>query len=106
MIKESDWRKFKRLKEEALERFCAQVLADSARITEKPGESSHSRYLSLYKAIREADKTLASLFDYHSRSKAELQLMMLRREGLIQDDELAGLSEEFREATEPPPRRA
>ena len=101
MIKESDWKKFKNLKEAALERFCAEVLADSSRIIEQSGGSSHSKYLSLYKAIQDADKALASLFDYHSRSKATIQLMMLRTEGLIKEEELQNLSEEFRKSTEP-----
>ena len=101
MIKESDWKKFKKLKEAALERFCAKVLVDSSRVIEQAGDSSHSKYLSLYKAIQDADKKLASLFDYHSRSKATIQLMMLRSEGLIEDNELEALSEEFRKATEP-----
>jgi hypothetical protein len=106
MINESDWKKFKSLKEAALERFCAQVLADSGRIIEQTGASSHSRYLSLYKAIQDADRTLAWLFDDHSRSKATIQLMMLRNEGLVQDNELEGLSEQFRKATEPLPGNA
>ena len=101
MIKESDWKKFKKLKEAALKRFCDRVLEDSNRIIEQEGGSSHSKYLSLYKAITEADRTLASVFDYHSRSKATIQLMMLRTEGLIQDNELEELSEEFRRSTEP-----
>nr|MBS0019019.1 hypothetical protein [Gammaproteobacteria bacterium] len=101
MIKESDWKKFKDLKEAALERFCAEVLDDSSRIIEQSDGSSHSKYLLLYKVIQDADRTLASLFEYHSRSKATIQLMMLRTEGLIKDEELQELSEEFRKSTEP-----
>jgi hypothetical protein len=101
MIKESDWKTFKSLKKAALQRFCAKVLADSSRIIDQADDCSHSKYLSLYKTIQVADKKLASLFDYHSRSKAAIQLMMLRSHGLIQDKELEELSEEFRKATEP-----
>ena len=104
MIKESDWKRFKRLKEAALERFCVSTLADCRRIIEREGGSSHAKYLSLYKSIADADRSLASLFDDHSRSKAAIQLMMLRREGLVHDSELDGLSDEFRKATEPPSR--
>lgn len=101
MIKESDWKKFKSLKEAALERFCAATLADCSRTIDQEGGSSHSKYLSLYKIIQDADRTLASLFDYHSRSKATIQLMMLRSEGLVRDSEVEQLSDEFRKATEP-----
>ncbi len=101
MIKESDWKKFKSLKKGALERFCAETLADCSELIEQEDSSNHSRYLSLYKSIQDADRTLATLFDDHSRSKATIQMMMLRAEGLIRDSELEELSDDFCKATEP-----
>jgi hypothetical protein len=101
VIKESDWKLLKSLKKSALERFCAKVLDASSQIIEEENGSNHSKYLSLYKAIQDADRTLASLFDDHSRSKATIQLMMIRGKGLIEENELEELSEEFRKATEP-----
>jgi hypothetical protein len=102
MIKESDWKKFKKLKEVALDRFCAETLAECSSVIEKEGTSNHSKYLALYQAIHGADRRLASLFDDHSRSKAPMQLMMIRSAGLVRDSELESLSEDFRKATEPP----
>lgn len=100
-MKESDWKKFKRIKDEALERFCADAMADFVAAIEKEDMSNHGRYLYLFKLVQNADKRLGLLFDGHSRSKAQLQLMLIRSEGLVEDHQLAGLSAELLKATEP-----
>lgn len=41
------------------------------------------------------------LFDSHSRSKAHMQLMLLRSEGLVAEDDLEGLSDELIQSTGP-----
>ena len=91
-MKESDWKKFKKIKERALERFCSEALAEFEGAIRKEGLSNHERYLSLYKLVQDADKRLSILFDGHSRSRAELQLFLMRREGLVEDHELEGIS--------------
>ncbi|MBA6297122.1 hypothetical protein [Colwellia sp. MB02u-9] len=44
---------------------------------------------------------MAILFDGHSRSKAQIQLMLIRREGLVDEILLAKLSDKFRNETDP-----
>jgi hypothetical protein len=44
---------------------------------------------------------MALLFDGHSRSKAWLQLIFMRREGLGDEALLAQLSDEFNRETDP-----
>ena len=44
---------------------------------------------------------MESLFDGHSRSRAPLQLLVLRREGPADEELLGMLSEEFRASTDP-----
>jgi len=100
-MKESDWKKFKQIKELALERFCAGALADFDEAIHVEEISHHGRYLYLYKLVENADKRLSLLFDGHSRSRAQRQLMFIRSEGLVEDHELEGMSDEFLNATKP-----
>jgi hypothetical protein len=81
-MKESDWKKFKLVKDLALERFCAVAMTDFEEVIKKENSSNHEKYLYLYKLVQITDKRLGLLFDGHSRSKAQVQLMFLRSEGL------------------------
>lgn len=102
MISESDWKKFKKIKEKALDRFCATILKDvSEGLASRDNPSNHGKYLYLYKLIENYDKQIALLFDEHSRSKATIQLMMLRQEGLVDEADIQGLSNELKEHTNP-----
>jgi hypothetical protein len=74
-MNESEWKKFKRLKELCLERFCSDVLEEAESISGVTDQSAHDRYRSLYRLIHDKDKELARAFDGHSRSKAEMQLI-------------------------------
>lgn len=101
LMKESDWQIFKKIKELALERFCAEALADFEEAIAKDDLSNHERYLYLYKLVENSDKQLSILFDGHSRSKAQLQLALIRSEGLVEDHELGGLSDDLLKSTRP-----
>ncbi|MDZ7661883.1 hypothetical protein [Thiohalophilus sp.] len=102
MISESDWKKFKKIKEAALERFCGTILQDvSEGLASRDMPTNHEKYLYLYKLIENYDKRIALLFDGHSRSKATLQLMMLRKEGLVDESDIQGLSNELKENINP-----
>jgi hypothetical protein len=105
-MQESDWRIFKRIKELALERFCAAAMSDFEEAIQKDDLSNHARYLYLYKLVENADKRLSQLFDGHSRSKAALQLTLIRSEGLVENHELEGMSEELLKSTEPRKKNA
>jgi hypothetical protein len=102
MISDSDWKKFKKIKEAALERFCGTVLSDiSEGLNSKKNPTNHGRYQYLYRLIENYDKQIALLFNDHSRSKATIQLMLLRQEGLVREDDIQGLSDELKEHTNP-----
>lgn len=95
-IKESDWKRFKPLRQLALERFCEKVLLDIGRIGAEAGKSRHERYLDIYRLIHEKDKELVRTFDSLRRSTALVQLGLFRSHGLITEEELSGFSEELR----------
>lgn len=101
MISESDWKKFKKIKASALERFCASALADFEDAIACSDASNHARFLRLYELVQDHNKRLALLFDGLSRSRASMQLMLMRKEGLVTDDELGTLSEALRKSTDP-----
>jgi hypothetical protein len=64
-------------------------------------ENVHNRYLLLYKLVQNRDKQMRLIFDGHSRSKAALQLIAIRGEGLTDEALLSKLSKEFLETTDP-----
>ena len=94
---ERDWKVLRDLKTVALDRYCAQVLEECARLIEDDTISSHDRYLRLYELIHERDKTLSDAFDGMSRSKAIFRLMAIRNLELITDDEFARFTPQLRE---------
>lgn len=100
-MKESDWKLFKKVKEIALERFCAEAMSDFEEAVQKEDTSNHEKYLNLYKLVENADKRMSLLFDGHSRSRAQLQLTLFRSEGLVENHGLEGMSDELLKATEP-----
>ena len=100
-MKESDWKIFKQIKENAIELFCGQALEEFEEVITNKNEHVHNRYLLLYKLVQNRDKQMQLLFDGNSRSKAPLQLLAIRGEGLADENLLSKLSEEFLESTDP-----
>ena len=94
-MKESEWKKFKKLKALCLERFCDDVLNEATHICKSGDKTAHQRYGDLYKLIRDKDKELANAFDGLSRSKAFIQLMMMYSMGLVEEEQL----DEFEDGT-------
>ncbi len=100
-IKKSDWIKFKAIKEQALEKFCANAFAEFEATMHDESLSIHDRYLKLYDSVRKTDKRLARTFDGLSRSRAAWQMKMMQAEGLVDDEAMEELSDEFREQCAP-----
>jgi hypothetical protein len=96
-IPESDWRRFREVHKTLLERYCARVLGEVNALTVSPEGSAHERYLRVYKLIEDHDEEIARAFNDMRRSTATLQLGIMRRMGLLSDDELSGFSERTRE---------
>ncbi len=94
--RESDWKKFTKLKKIALERFCESVLVESRVLCDREDLTAHERYSELYKIIQKRDRELGRAFDGHSRSRADQQLRDMYNKGLVTDDELSKFSEKTR----------
>lgn len=95
-INEPDWQVFRRLQPIALERFCERILAEIGRIAADDRKNGHERYLAVYKLIHKRDKELADAFDGMRRSRAEWQLALIQKHGLLTDEEMARFSPETR----------
>lgn len=100
-MKESDWKVFKDIKDKAIEKYCTLSLEESQKVISDQKEHVHNRYLLLYKLLQNRDKQMSLLFDGHSRSKAWIQLIAIRREGLVDEALLSNLSDEFCNETDP-----
>ena len=94
---EPDWKVFRDLKHVALNRFCERVLGEIVAIAGNSRKSHHERYLALYKRLHNRDKELANAFDGMARSRAFDQLVLIRHQKLLTDDEFARFSAETRE---------
>jgi len=98
---ESDWKIFKQIKAKAIELFCTRALAEFEEIIKNENDNAHNRYLLLCKIIQSRDETMQLLFDGHSRSRALLQLIAIRGEGLADEALLGKLSEDTLHNTDP-----
>ena len=95
MISEADWKHFKQVKADALDKCCQQVLDEVREGIDNPELSNHAKYLYLYKLMEKSDKRIANIFDYNARSKAMLQLALMKSDGLLEAKQINGFSDEL-----------
>ena len=91
---ERDWKVVRKLKDEALNRFCERVFSEIKDTGEVSESTWHQRYLTVYQLIRERDREIAANFDGFSRSSALWKSAAMCTRGLIRDDELRALTPE------------
>ena len=99
-IPESDWKTFKRVRLLALERFSQRVLDDCQRICGDESLSALERYRAMYALIEDRDREMSAVFDDFWRSTARLCLKLMRRQGVVTDEEMMEFSHEVQRATE------
>ncbi len=100
-MNETDWKIFNEVKKEALEKFCSESLSAIKEVISDDTNSNHNRFLEIYELIENANNDIAAIFDGHSRSRAALQIMLMRKHCLVSDEQLAKFSVEFQENTRP-----
>jgi hypothetical protein len=85
-IPERDWKRWRALREIALERYCVKILDAVAKF--KSGkETAHDRYLKLWKFLHKHDRIIGIVFNNPRRSTAYIRMHALT-EGIITRDEL------------------
>ncbi|MCC9603765.1 hypothetical protein LOC67_24710 [Stieleria sp. JC731] len=93
-VNQSDWKRFRVVRDGALERLCERALdAISATISEKT-LSHHARFLQVYEKVHEYNDQVANGFDDLSRSRMIQQIAYLRSMNLISDTEMEGFTQE------------
>ena len=95
-IKESDWKHLRQLQPIALDRFCSRILAEIQKASSDPKKTSHQRYLTVYKLVKDRDYELGKIFNDLKRSNAMGKLFQMRRASLLTDEEWSGFSDEIR----------
>ncbi|GAB1261006.1 hypothetical protein [Aurantivibrio plasticivorans] len=103
-ITEADWKIFKSIREKAIETYCQRCLAEYQEIIDR-NESAHNRYLLMYRIVENLDKQMELIFQNLSRSKAILELIAIRGEGLADEALVSKLSPELQERTDPEKRK-
>ena len=93
-IPERDWKVFRELRQVALERLCDKILTEAKAEIERPGKSSHEKYLTLYKLIEDRDDDIARGFNDFRRSTALMQIGIIHSMGLFTGEELRRFSSE------------
>jgi len=92
-IPEADWKLWRGLREQALERFSQNALAEFAAVKDGEG-TSHERYLKVYQLLEERDVKLGEIFNGPKRSNAFFQIALAAHALLITPEEIAKFSEE------------
>jgi len=92
-IPEADWKLWRGLREQALERFSQNALAEFAAVKDGEG-TSHERYLKVYQLLEERDVKLGEIFNGPKRSNAFFQIALAAHAQLITREEIAKFSEE------------
>ena len=96
-IKESDWKKMRKIKDELLNKACDDILADlEGLIAERTGRE-HKTYQELWKRLKQRDQAIASMFDDLRRSTAVIKLTNWVDYGLISLEDIEDFSEETKD---------
>ena len=92
-IPERDWKVFREVREDALERLCERALRDAKALVEDSSRTHHERFLELFALVVEQNERVARGFDDPKRSAMLAQLAFLCGLGLLEGEELARFSE-------------
>lgn len=97
-IQQSDWKHFKTVREQALQRLCERALDYLVNIASDSSSTCHERYLDVYRRIQEYDKQIAYGFNDLSRSKMLQQIAIARTLDLIDDDQMGKFTQETQDS--------
>ena len=95
-IPETDWRIFRTLHPIWFNWFCECVNRERIAVLSDPGRNQHDRYLAAYRLIHKRDKQIGHAFDDFRRSTAVFQIAIIRKLGVITDEELGRFGKEAR----------
>jgi hypothetical protein len=95
-VPEADWKTFRKLREVALERFCARILEEAGRAAASTAGSFHERYLELFRLLGQRNCEVARAFDDPKRARMIIQLTTIYSYGLLEPGEMERFTEDTR----------
>jgi hypothetical protein len=97
-IPEKDWKYFRILKENILNRFSKTTLSQiNIIIASKEIASKHEKYLKVFEYIMERDEELGNALDNLRRSNAKEKIAVIYQMDLIKPDEFNKFSDETKD---------
>ena len=97
---ESDWKKLRGLKDDALNLSCERVFEKIEKLSHGRKGQEHKAYLDLWKLIEKEDKEIGIMFDDLKRSNAYYKLAAWKRNNVISDEKFSEFSDETRQTVE------
>ena len=97
LLKEHDWKYMRSIHDELLHGLCTRINARASAMASGKDGNPHERYLALYRYIHKADGIIADCFNDWRRSTLNMKILALRRNGLLTDEHVKGLSSEGQE---------
>ncbi len=93
-ISESDWKKLRSMKNDALNLACDRIFEKVEKIAREKKGKEHESYLKLWKLIQDEDRTISIMFDDVKRSNAVHKLATWKLNGVISEDDFCKFSSE------------
>ena len=94
---ERDWKYMKKLRAQLLAELCERINNQAVTIVTASEGSEHAKYLTLFKHLQESDRILGCCFDDWRRSTLFMKIFEIKRQGLLTEAQLQGLSMETQE---------
>ena len=91
-VAESDWKRFRRLREGALDRFCSRILDEVAEVLSDSARTHHERYLEVHRILTVRNGEMAKAFDAPARLRMVLQLALIYDLGLLDPNDLTEMT--------------
>ena len=94
VIPETDWKKLRALKTQALNDACARILDAVAQSVQQRDGGEHEAYLALWELLPPRAAWMASLVHDFKRSTAVYKLAAWQRHGLVTESDVAWFTDE------------
>lgn len=96
-VPESDWKKFRALKESLLNRLAERINARIESILADSTLSPHEKYSRVFEEVKKSDGIIARCFDDWRRSKFEVLVLSCYRENLFTESEFSEFTEDTKQ---------
>ncbi len=93
-VPERDWKLLSRLREGLLAVACERIFQQVDQLAAGREGREHERYLALWRLLATEDKRIVEMFDGLSRNSAFEKILLLRRYGVLGDEQFSQFSPE------------